>query len=137
MAAHAHMCATHSTIGAFKIGLGNHYLHFPLSFVLPCIKKSHPTSANSSPVQIALRPCTICAISWPVHALGWLISPLSQWPRDTNLLPMRICFPFPNLHNAEKCFCAQAGGHFCLTCRATMMPSPCNSPLVSMGRQHM
>jgi hypothetical protein len=40
MAARAHMCETYSTIGAFKIGLGNHYLNFPLSFSLPCIKKS-------------------------------------------------------------------------------------------------
>jgi len=136
MAARAHMCATYSTIGAFKIGLGNHYLHSPLPFALPYVKKSRPTSAISSPVQIAFCPCLIHAFSWLDHALARWISPLPQCLGGTNPLPMRISLPFPNFHNAEKCLCAQAGGHFCLTCRATMTASPCNFPSVSMRRQH-
>jgi hypothetical protein len=137
MEARTHICATYSTISGFKIGLRNHYLHFPLPFSLPCVKESRPTSANSSPVQITLRPCPIHAISWHVSTLDWLISPLPQCPGNTNLPPMQTCFPFLNLHSAEKCFCAQAGGHFCLACRAAMMVSPCNFHSVLMVRKHM
>jgi hypothetical protein len=110
---------------------------FALTICSSYVKKSRPTSANSSPVQIVLRLCPIRAISWFVRTLAWLISPMSQCLGDTNLLPIKICLPFLNLQNAEKCFCTQAGGHFFLTCRATMTASPCNSPLVSMGRHHM
>jgi hypothetical protein len=66
MAARAHMWATYSTIRASKIGLGTLLSHLPLPISLLCIRKSRPTSAISSSVQIALRPCQICAISWPV-----------------------------------------------------------------------
>ena len=135
MATRAHMCATYSTIGAFKFGLGNLYLNSPFPFSLHCVEKLCPSSAISSPFQITFDPCPIRAISWPDHSLSWLISPLPQCPRGMNPLPMQIFFPFPNLHNAKRCFCAQVGGHFCLTCKATVMASPCNSPSISMGRQ--
>jgi hypothetical protein len=69
MAARAHMCVTHSTLSASKIGLGTLLFHFPLPFSLPCVKESRPTSAKfslcSNRTQTVLNPCHLLACSHP------------------------------------------------------------------------
>jgi hypothetical protein len=65
MAARVHMCATYSTLSAYKIGLGTLLSHFPLPFSLLCIKKSRPTSASSFSVQKCIWP-----VLNPCHCLA-------------------------------------------------------------------